>query len=77
MPGKRSSFIANSFSLLKQTFSEWLEDQAPQLEPRSPITLCFRSPHSSFCYWQSLASFSTTIQPGLEKNDGTNELLFG
>src|SRR5438477_5871843 len=31
MPGKRSSFIANSFSLLKQTFSEWLEDQAPQL----------------------------------------------
>ena len=31
MPGKRSSFIANSFSLLKQTFSEWLEDQVPQL----------------------------------------------
>jgi membrane protein len=31
MPGKRSSFIADSFSLLKQTFSEWLEDQAPQL----------------------------------------------
>src|SRR5437868_12848587 len=31
MPGKRSSFIANSFSLLKQTFTEWLEDQAPQL----------------------------------------------
>ena len=31
MPGKRTSFVANSFSLLKQTFSEWLEDQAPQL----------------------------------------------
>jgi membrane protein len=31
MPEKRSSFIANSFSLLKQTVSEWLEDQAPQL----------------------------------------------
>ena len=31
MPGKRSSFIADSFSLLKQTFSEWLEDQVPQL----------------------------------------------
>ena len=31
MPGKRSSFIANSFSLLKQTVSEWLEDQVPQL----------------------------------------------
>ncbi|PYM00278.1 MAG: ribonuclease BN [Verrucomicrobia bacterium] len=31
MHGKRSSFIANSFSLLKQTFSEWLEDKAPQL----------------------------------------------
>jgi len=31
MPGKRPSFIANAFSLLKQTFSEWLEDQAPQL----------------------------------------------
>jgi membrane protein len=31
MPEKRSSFVANSFSLLKQTFSEWLEDQAPQL----------------------------------------------
>ena len=31
MPGRRTSFIANSISLLKQTFSEWLEDQAPQL----------------------------------------------
>ena len=31
MSEKRTSFIANSFSLLKQTFSEWLEDKAPQL----------------------------------------------
>ena len=31
MPGKRTSFVANSFSLLKQTYSEWLEDKAPQL----------------------------------------------
>ena len=31
MRGKRPSFFANAFSLLKQTFSEWLEDQAPQL----------------------------------------------
>src|SRR5438045_1713789 len=31
MPWNHSSFIADSFSLLKQTFSEWLEDQAPQL----------------------------------------------
>ena len=31
MPGKRPSFFANAISLLKQTFSEWLEDQAPQL----------------------------------------------
>src|SRR6266550_5480385 len=31
MPEKRSSFVANSFSLLKQTVSEWLEDKAPQL----------------------------------------------
>src|SRR5260370_24731225 len=31
MPGKRSSFMADSFSLLKQTFSEWLEDKVPQL----------------------------------------------
>src|SRR5947199_5394109 len=31
MPAKRTSFVANSFSLLKQTFSEWLEDKAPQL----------------------------------------------
>ena len=31
MSGKRASFVANSFTLLKQTFSEWLEDQAPQL----------------------------------------------
>jgi len=31
MPRKRSSFIADSFSLLKQTVSEWLEDQVPQL----------------------------------------------
>jgi membrane protein len=31
MPGKRTSFFVNSFSLLKQTFAEWLEDQAPQL----------------------------------------------
>jgi membrane protein len=31
MPGKRSSYIADSFSLLKQTVSEWLEDQVPQL----------------------------------------------
>ena len=28
---KRTSFVANSFSLLKQTFSEWLEDKVPQL----------------------------------------------
>src|SRR5207248_1554376 len=31
MPGKRKSFVADAFSLLKQTFSEWLEDKAPQL----------------------------------------------
>src|SRR5205814_9239814 len=31
MSGKRASFVANSFTLLKQTLSEWLEDQAPQL----------------------------------------------
>ncbi len=31
MSVKRTSFIANSFSLLKQTFSEWLKDKAPQL----------------------------------------------
>src|SRR6184192_3026270 len=31
MPEKRTSFVANSFTLLKQTFSEWLEDKAPQL----------------------------------------------
>src|SRR5438046_4073195 len=31
MPEKRSSFVANSFSLLKQTFSEWLDDKVPQL----------------------------------------------
>jgi membrane protein len=31
MPGRRESFIANAFSLLKQTFSEWLEDKVPQL----------------------------------------------
>jgi len=28
---KRGSFFANPFGLLKQTFSEWLEDKAPQL----------------------------------------------
>src|SRR5438045_6818845 len=28
---KRWSFVGNVFSLLKQTLSEWLEDQAPQL----------------------------------------------
>jgi membrane protein len=28
---KRASFLSNSFGLLKQTFSEWLEDKAPQL----------------------------------------------
>src|SRR5690242_3089655 len=31
MPGKRTSFFANSYSLLKQTFAEWLDDKAPQL----------------------------------------------
>lgn len=31
MPEKQKSFFANSFGLLKQTFSEWLEDKAPQL----------------------------------------------
>ena len=31
MPGKCGSFVANSISLLKQTFSEWLEDKVPQL----------------------------------------------
>jgi membrane protein len=28
---KQGSFLGNSFGLLKQTFSEWLEDKAPQL----------------------------------------------
>ena len=28
---KRTSFFSNSFGLFKQTFSEWLEDKAPQL----------------------------------------------
>ena len=31
MSGKHGSFVANSISLLKQTFSEWLEDKVPQL----------------------------------------------
>jgi membrane protein len=31
MSGKRESFVTTSISLLKQTFSEWLEDKAPQL----------------------------------------------
>src|SRR5213595_3925039 len=31
MSAKRTSFFVNSFGLLKQTFSEWLEDKAPQL----------------------------------------------
>ena len=31
MSGKDGSFVANSISLLKQTFSEWLEDKVPQL----------------------------------------------
>src|SRR5437588_9904881 len=28
---KRAPFFSNSFGLFKQTFSEWLEDKAPQL----------------------------------------------
>jgi uncharacterized BrkB/YihY/UPF0761 family membrane protein len=28
---KRGSFFSDSFGLFKQTFSEWLEDKAPQL----------------------------------------------
>src|SRR6266702_2120077 len=31
MSGKRTSFVADSISLLKQTFSEWLDDKVPQL----------------------------------------------
>jgi membrane protein len=31
MSGKHGSFVTNSISLLKQTFSEWLEDKVPQL----------------------------------------------
>ena len=31
MSGKHGSFVANSISLLKQTFSEWLDDKVPQL----------------------------------------------
>jgi len=31
MAEKRQSFAGNAFSLLKQTFSEWLADKAPQL----------------------------------------------
>src|ERR1043165_6378524 len=31
MPKKHASVFEKSFSLLKQTFSEWLEDKAPQL----------------------------------------------
>ena len=31
MSGKHGSFVANSISLLKQTFSEWLGDKVPQL----------------------------------------------
>src|SRR5437764_8032808 len=31
MPGRRRSFVVNSVNLLKQTYSEWLQDQAPQL----------------------------------------------
>src|SRR6266705_634157 len=31
MSGKHGSFVANSISLLKQTFNEWLQDKVPQL----------------------------------------------
>src|SRR5437879_12361025 len=31
MSGKHGSFVANSISLLKQTFSEWLDDKVPQM----------------------------------------------
>jgi membrane protein len=30
-PASQSSFFGNAFSLLKQTFQEWLQDKAPQL----------------------------------------------
>jgi membrane protein len=30
-PASKSSFFGNAFSLLKQTFQEWLDDKAPQL----------------------------------------------
>src|SRR5216117_2441635 len=31
MSGKHGSFVADSISLLKQTFNEWLQDKVPQL----------------------------------------------
>src|SRR5207244_11395583 len=31
MPAKRTSLATRSFSLLAQTFSEWVQDKAPQL----------------------------------------------
>src|SRR6266513_2133569 len=31
MSGRHESFVTNSISLLKQTFSEWLDDKVPQL----------------------------------------------
>jgi membrane protein len=30
-PASKSSFFGNAFSLLKQTFQEWMQDKAPQL----------------------------------------------
>jgi hypothetical protein len=62
MSGKRSSVIGNLFSLLNKHFRNGSEIKYRGWELHSPTTLCSRSLRSFSCSWQSLASFSTTIQ---------------
>ena len=65
MPEKRASFVANSIGLLKQTFSEWLEDKVPRLGAALAYYTVFSLARWFSCLWQGLASFSTAIPPGL------------
>ena len=78
MSGKHGSFVANSISLLKQTFSEWLDDKVPQLGAALAYYTVFSlAPLGSLAPGNRRFPFPQRSRRGLAKSDGTNELLFG
>ena len=73
---KGGSFFGNSFGLLKQTFSEWLEDKAPQLGAALAYYTVFSGALDSNVARDSRPALSRRSRRRMEQNYRADKLFF-